>query len=256
MNKQKKRKIYIVFGFAVIVTFIFYVISNADGDLLKVTFLNVGDGNAVFVWTPNGNNILINAGGDASVLQALGRVMPFYERSIDAVFATDGSQSSSGGLPEVLKNYQIGEYFKTGSLQTGNSIDLGGGVFLKILFTGNDKNFGQSIAAEIVYGKTKFLIMPNDISENTENYLAETFSGALKSDILGVSHNGADGYLSGTFLSAVSPRFSVVNVSKNNKYGYPAQDTLSLLTGIKSTVFETYNGDVTFISDAKSVLNI
>ena len=61
MNKQKKRKIYIVFGFAVIVTFIFYVISNADGDLLKVTFLNVGDGNAVFVRTPNGNNILINA---------------------------------------------------------------------------------------------------------------------------------------------------------------------------------------------------
>jgi len=265
----------IILGFLLITALIFYVVYNENDDLLKVTFLNVGDGHAIFIRSPNGNQFLINAGSDTSILRALGRVIPFYDRTIDAVFLTDGDQASIGGMPEVLKNYTIKTYIesaasghgvayhemeneitkkniKTDFIRSGSIVDLGGNAYLRILFINDDTKAGESMVAQIVYGDSTFLIMPNNISTTIENYLAGIFQSKLKSTVFEAPHSGAKNYLSDTFLSAVAPEFSIISVNKNNKNGYPVQETLDALLSVKSIILETYNGDISFVSNGQN----
>ena len=105
---------------------IFYtVFAEAQNNLLKVTSLDVGQGDAIFIETPTGNQLLIDGGPDKNILNALGRVMPFYDRNIDMILSTHPDQDHIGGIPEVLKNYSIGEYIGNGATSsTGTFIEL------------------------------------------------------------------------------------------------------------------------------------
>lgn len=127
-------------------------IAGLDG-LLHVYFLNVGQGDAELIEI-NGNQVLIDGGPDGTILQELGRVMPFYDHSIDLVILTHPHADHVTGLVEVLKKYKIGqiienytpyatavyaEWNKEKSLipvtqaRGGQAIDLGGGAKLTIL---------------------------------------------------------------------------------------------------------------------------
>src|SRR3989344_5668011 len=79
---------------------------SAGGEL-KFYLLDVGQGDAIFIETPSGNQILIDGGPDKSVLRELGEVMPFYDRTIDLVILTHPHLDHAGGLVEVLKNYEV-----------------------------------------------------------------------------------------------------------------------------------------------------
>ena len=164
---------------------IFYtVFAETKSNFLKVTFLDVGQGDAIFIESPTGNQFLIDGGPGTSILNALGRVMPFYDKTIDAVLTTHPDQDHIGGIPEVLKNYTVGEYIDSGATSStgtflelknelaknntkteiaiaGEVIDLGGGAYLKILYPENDlksKDTNEnSVIAKLYYGNSTFL---------------------------------------------------------------------------------------------------
>ena len=85
-----------------------------DRDKLKFYMLDVGQGDAIFIETPSGNQILFDGGQDRKILEELGKVMPFYDRSIDLVILTHPHLDHAGGLLEVLKNYEVGELMDGG----------------------------------------------------------------------------------------------------------------------------------------------
>lgn len=77
-------------------------------EILNVSVLEVGKkGSAVLVQSPNGKIILIDAGPDASILRALGKELPPWQRKIDAVLLTSEKSSAAGGLPDVLSHYKV-----------------------------------------------------------------------------------------------------------------------------------------------------
>src|SRR3989344_1547861 len=80
--------------------------SQKDG-LLKIHFLDVGQGDAIFIETPNGSQVLIDGGPDSKVLQELAKVMPFYDREIDMVVATHPHADHVAGLIGVLERYDV-----------------------------------------------------------------------------------------------------------------------------------------------------
>ena len=75
--------------------------------LLKIYFFDVGQGDGIFVETPNGNQVLIDGGPDNKVLQELAKVIPFYDREIDMVVATHPHADHIAGLIGVLERYDV-----------------------------------------------------------------------------------------------------------------------------------------------------
>ena len=185
---------------------------------LIVAFLNIGQGDAVYIEAPNGNQMLIDAGGSKSILRELGKIMPFYDRSIDAVVATHPDKDHLGGFQDVLEKYKVDLILESGVkskntksvlavesavkkkniykllARRGMRVDLGGGAIFQVFFpdrdvSGVDTNDG-SIVGKLIYGGHSFLLT-GDSPQKIEEYLVEQSSDELKSDVLKAGHHGS-----------------------------------------------------------------
>ncbi len=88
---------------------VYYALAQTSrGDTLSVTFLDIGQGDAIFIQAPSGAQVLIDGGKNRTVIRELARVMPFFDRSLDVVIGTHPDADHIGGLPEVLKRYRVG----------------------------------------------------------------------------------------------------------------------------------------------------
>lgn len=279
--KLNNIKLYFLLILLLVNGMIFYtVFAESRSNILKVIFLDIGQGDAIFIESPIGNQVLIDGGPNKNILNALGRVMPIYDRSIDMVMTTHPDQDHIGGIPEVLKNYNVGEYISNGDssdtetfkelerqivdkniknslVQTGDIIDIGGDVFLEILYPrtfpmGNDTN-KNSIVTKLYYGNSTFLLT-GDIPTSVEEYLVNIWGEYIDSDVLKVAHHGSKNSLSTKFFSAVSPKYSVISASENNRYGHPHKEIIEGLESIDSIILETSKiGDIVFTSDGQNI---
>ena len=153
--------------------------------VLTVSFLNIGQGDAIFIDAPSGRQVLIDGGPDRSVLRELGRILPWWDRSIDVVVATHPDADHISGLVDMLQRYRVENIFhpgvekNTGPAESmllsvasegaretiarrGQIIDLGSGAYIEILFPDRDVSSVEtntaSIVARLVYGDTSFML--------------------------------------------------------------------------------------------------
>lgn len=248
----------------------------AGPQYLEVDFLNVGQGDAAFIETPQGHQILIDGGPDSTVLEKLDKLLPFWDREIDAVILTHPELDHMQGLVEVLQRYGVGYILWNGAeretlgfkkwanlLDKAKVIVAKAGVKIKagsakidILhpsgsLPGND----GSIVLMLNYGKNSFLFT-GDISNKAENQLVGSpTSHTLKADVLKVAHHGSKYSSSENFLAAASPKYAVISVGKNS-YGHPTQEVLQRLKKYDIKILRTdINGDVKFISNGNGISN-
>lgn len=243
---------------------------------LRVSFLNVGQGDAIFIESPTGTQMLIDGGRDRSVLRELGKRMSPLDRSIDMIVATHPDADHIGGLPGVFKNYKV-EKFLTSNIESntntsasllnavekeekievldarrGMRIGLGEGVYADILFPDRkvsdvETNTG-SIVIRLVYGTTEFMFT-GDSPSAIENWLVTLDGQSLHSDVLKAGHHGSRTSTSGEWLSVVQPRFVVVSAGKNNSYGHPHQEVVDKIITTGATLLSTTDGAVRFVSN-------
>jgi len=274
--KSKKIKQFFLFFLLIINIVIFYaVFCNNKNKPLKVVFLDVGQGDSIFIESPVGNQLLIDGGPNKKVLDSIGKVMPFYDRSIDIVLATHPDQDHIGGIPEIFKNYSVEYFLYTGATSStnifkelvnkvsqnkikeeivlaGTIIDLGGGAVLEVLYPSGiswkDAN-DSSIVAKLYYGDSSF-ILTGDAPKEVGDYLANIGKNDLTSDVLKIAHHGSADSLSESFISKVSPEFSIISAGLDNKYGHPHKEVVDFLNDTESVFLSTYElGNIFFISD-------
>jgi competence protein ComEC len=261
--------------------FVWYaVFSEERGGLLTVAFLDVGQGDAIFIEAPNGNQTLVDGGPDKKVLRGLSEIMPFYDHSIDVVVATHPDQDHIGGLPDVLKKFKVGAVMEPGVksysesfkafenisknkgikkifARRGQRIILDESVYIDILFPDRD-TFGwdannASVVAKVVYGDTSFLLT-GDSPKRIEGYLVLLDGENLKTDVLKLGHHGSRTSTSGLFLSAAEPKIVVISAGKNNRYGHPHRETEKMLEDFKIDSLATYKkGTIIIKSDGNNV---
>ncbi|MBI4692335.1 MAG: MBL fold metallo-hydrolase [Candidatus Terrybacteria bacterium] len=249
--------------------FVWYAVYAENRQGLEVYFLDVGQGDAIFIETSNGNQILIDAGPNRQVLRELSKVMPFYDRSIDVVMESHPDSDHIGGLPEVLGRYDVtlviesgvgsdnAVYVETEKIisekrikkilaRRGMQINLGDGAHLDILFpdrdiSGLDTN-DASIVARLIYGENEFLFT-GDSPKKMEKYLVSLDgnppAGGLQSDVLKLGHHGSKTSSSEEFLGYVKPLYAVISAGKNNRYGHPHQEILERLNQFKIPYLRT-----------------
>lgn len=258
------------------------VFAKENQSKLIVAFLDVGQGDAIFIQTPSGNQILIDGGADKKVLRELSKIMPFHDRSIDIVMISHPDKDHIGGLPSVFENYDVSAFVEPGVgadteiysvlknlVKEENSkiifarsnlvFNLDENIFLEILFpdrdiSGMDTN-DSSIVARLVYGDNSFLFT-GDSPRKIEEYLVSLEDEKLDSDVLKVGHHGSKTSSSKSFIGFVSPEYAVISVGLDNKYGHPNKEVLDLLNefGVK-TLKTSESGTIIFETDGE-LLNL
>ena len=259
--------------------FIYYILFSADRNSLVVSFLNIGQGDAIFIQTPGGYDVLIDGGKNRELLKELGGVMSFFDRDIDIVLATHPDQDHIGGLPFLFERYSINTYISPEvscstnvckaleqsitkessrriTARRGTVIDFGDGVYLSILFPDRAvvdlETNTASIVTRLVYGNNSVLLT-GDSPISIENFLVSRDGENLDSDILKVGHHGSRTSSSENFIRLVSPAISVISAAKGNSYGHPHKEVVDILTKAESGIFGTYEkGRITLVSDGKS----
>lgn len=243
-------------------------------------FFDVGQGDGIFLEAPGGVQVLIDGGPDGRILSKLGSVMPFWDRSIDAILLTHPHADHLDGALEVLKRYRVDTIIESGVnhsipeykewrtmlkeknvnvlvAHAGQRMRFSDSGYLDILTPFEDyedlssKNVHDSmVVSRLVYGSTTALMM-GDAERQIEYRLL--FSGiAIDSDILKVGHHGSKTSTSEEFLRAVSPDVAVISVGKKNRYGHPYQEVLDRLKNFRVQVLRTdEDRDIIFVSDGK-----
>lgn len=280
---KQNLKWYFLGGLFIVTIFIWGVVLYEDrGGVLTVAFLDVGQGDSIFIESPNGNQVLIDGGSNKKVLRELGEIMSFYDRSINVVIATHPDKDHSGGLVPVLENFSVdiviepGVESDTKIYQSFEDIieekeikrilarrdmvvvlDRKNGIYLSILFpnqdvSGWDKN-DASIVAKLIYKDTSFLLT-GDSPKGIESYLVYTDGPSLKTDVLKLGHHGSKTSSSEAFLQAANPLYAIISAGENNRYGHPHKEVLDRLEKLNISYLATYEeGTITFQSDGKEI---
>jgi competence protein ComEC len=250
--------------------------------VLKVSFLDVGQGDAIFIESPTGRQMLIDGGNNRAVIRQLAHVMPWYDRTIDVLVATHPDADHIGGLIDVLRRYRVGlivessvrdaegadaKAFEKAAVaeggkrvlgERGDIIDLGKGLYIETLFPDRsvpaiETNTG-ALVMRVIYGETSFLLT-SDSPKAIEDYLVRLDGSQLNSTILKVGHHGSRTSSDLAFVGFVSPEYAIYSRGCDNSYGHPHDEVIRTFAQLGIPTLDTCTeGTITFASDGKTVV--
>ena len=247
---------------------------NITGNL-QVIFVDVDQGDATFIRTPNGETLLID-GGEYDTYDT--HLAPFLReqgiQSIDAAIVTHYHSDHMGSIQSLtedggVKTLILPDYDDTDNskkhleqaaadngtkvqyVSSGNTIETScEGLTIKVLHPAKGGSYGSnfhnnsSLVLHITYGKTSFLIT-GDIETRVEKELVE--NSDVRCDVLKVPHHGSSSSSSKKFIQTADPTYAIIPVGKNNSYGHPHHETLDLLENEDIRVYRTdTDGDISF----------
>jgi competence protein ComEC len=273
--------VFLVFN--VLNQYIFTIGATEAIDYLYVHFLDVGQGDASLIKTPNGQNILIDGGPGENILEPLSQVLPWHEQTIDLMILTHPHDDHVAGLIPVIKKYRVNKILYTGVVHTSPTylefldivknkkiplaiinhpqlVNLGEDIYLNIVYPLNDlfaksvSNLNNtSIVARVVYGDISFLFT-GDAEIEVEQELLE-LEVDLKSEVIKVGHHGSKTSSSEEFVNSVKPDFAVFSLGGDNSFGHPSLRTIKRYERIGSEILRTdLDKTISFMSDGKSII--
>jgi competence protein ComEC len=265
-------------------------LSGRSDGTLRVTFLDVGQGDAAVVELPDGRVMLVDAGGWSAAYDAGERVVaPFLRRygihAVDALVVTHPHGDHAGGAPAVMRTVPVARVLGGGGAESlfvrfpgiaaggrqvfqagacGDRIDGGEEVRIFILWpppgtppgideTGTNNS---SLVMKVCFGPVSFLFA-GDAGIDAEAEMIDRFGAFLHATVLKVGHHGSSGSTSTPFLQAVAPRYAVVSVGAGNRFGHPSATTLNRLAAAGTDICRTdEDGAVMFETDGRTITRV
>lgn len=249
---------------------------------VSVSFLDVGQGDAILIEGKTGNQILIDGGPNKTVLRMISQELSYFDRSIDVVMETHPDKDHIGGFPYILERYTVKQFIEPGVesengiddeirrirlkkhidstlARSGTIIDFHDGSYLRILFPDTDvsqwETNNASIVAQYVYGDTCFLLT-GDSPISVEEYLVLQYEKALHCQVLKLGHHGSRTSTSQQYLDVVQPEIAIVSAGKGNSYGHPHPEVIDMLAKQRVSIQSTgEKGTITIYSDGNRIWN-
>lgn len=243
---------------------------------LSVYFLNVGQGDATYIKTPAGDDILIDAGKNEAGDVVVDYLKQLGVDDLEIMISTHPDADHVGGLDTVLTHFKVESVYAPKVSHTTDTFkdfllavkkegltikEAKAGVTLplkgvKASFVGPVKAYGDdlnewSAVLHLAYGTNAFLFTGDAEKKSEADMIAA--KKTLKADVLKTGHHGSVSSTSPALLKAVSPKYAVISVG-DNSYGHPAATILNRLKSAKVTTYRTdLSGTVTAISDGKKI---
>jgi competence protein ComEC len=243
---------------------IWIAVAHLPDSRLHVAFLDVGQGDAIFIETPRGNRVLIDGGpSPAMLLAALGRHLPFWDRRIDLVLLSHPHDDHLRGLLAVLDRYDVRQVLVSNVSHTSSvaqhwrqqlangsvpilaiqhplQVDLGDGPIMTV-FPPDVTDYANldetSLVAQLSWQSVSFLFT-GDLEAEGMLKLAQA-GWPLACTVLKVPHHGSDQAGSENLLAVTCPDLAIISVGAGNRFGHPAQGTLAQLESAGAQVLRT-----------------
>jgi len=255
--------------------------TQPDG-YLHVAFLDVGQGDAIFIQTPAGRQVLVDGGQYPSRLnEQLEPYLPFWDRNLDLMVATHPDADHVSGLPDLLQRYSVAllltgpdreERGEDGPYRTllegaetrgmpvlparaGERIKLDDGVTLECVHPGplvlENDNEG-SVVLRLVYDDFS-LLLTGDAGEAAEEAMLAS-GQSLQALVLKAGHHGARTSTGDGFLAVVQPQIVIVSAGADNRFGHPHPEMLARASAAGATVLRTDElGTIEVITDGRQM---
>ncbi|HUV05559.1 MAG TPA: ComEC/Rec2 family competence protein [Armatimonadota bacterium] len=272
--RAHKERLAIV-SLAVIAAVIWWQALSRGERTFSVWFLDVGQGDCIFLRTPSQRTILVDGGGRSdkpySDLMGMKVVTPILRREavnrIDVVVLTHPHEDHVQGLVPVLRDFYVGMVLDPGiphgsesyrrflsliekrripyrRATRGQVIDFGDGVRAQVLHpppvrlsgTRDDAN-NNSIVLRLTYGKSSVLLTGDADAKAEGDILASGIH--VRSDVLKIAHHGSDSAASDQWLDAVRARLAVISVGRSNPFGHPSRRLLDRLSAHRMDIRRT-----------------
>lgn len=249
--------------------------NSRPADHVRLEFFDVGQGDAAYLRTPEGNDVVIDTGPGEAVLSKLGRAMPHTDRTIELVVLTHPHADHISGMVEILKRYRVEKVmlpeadYDSATYRAlldllareeaqiirprlGQRVFLDSSTVMDIIYpvlaerqaAPPDIN-DVSVVARLSFGRMNVLLT-GDSGKNIENFILDA-GLPLEAEILKVGHHGSRHSTSEKFLGQVQPRYSVISVGKNS-YGHPHEEVLGALQEADTETLRTdEGGDIRFL---------
>lgn len=278
---MKRKIIFFTLFIAFFVGLYFIFAHYQKPKTLKVYFLDVGQGDAIFIKTPNGKTMLVDAGAGNNVLAPLSKHFLFKKKHIDIALATHPDADHVGGFAQILQIYDVGAFVESGFdhdtqvvdqiqnlindknikhviAREGTKIDLGDNVSFNIIAPNeaemNRESNDASIVGMLVYGNTSFMLT-GDAPITTEIRLVKNYANSLKTNVLKLGHHGSRTSSAIEFLQTVGPDIAIISAGRNNRYGHPHLEVLNRLDYLKIPYLSTAEkGTICLESDGVKIL--
>lgn len=248
---------------------------NTNNDLLKVHYLDVGQGDSIFVELPNNETMLIDAAESYQSENIINYLKNLNYQKIDYVIGTHPHTDHIGGLKDIINTFEIGKIYmpkvisttktyesllmaikdknlKINTAKAGTSIIDTDALKINILAPNNSiytELNNYSVVTKITYGTTKFLFM-GDAEKLSENEIKEN----LTADVIKIGHHGSNTSSSIDFIKKVNAKYGIISVGLNNKYNLPKEETITNWENYGTKIYLTStNGTIRASSDGTNI---
>jgi competence protein ComEC len=240
---------------------------------LRVTFVDVGQGDSAVMELPDKKTIVVDTGRTgretAAYLRYLGK------RDIDALVLTHSHPDHTGGMEYLMKRFTVKEIWDSGRiaypqdhpvnavhriLERGDIVEAPGYRITVLhpyreFYTLSEDSYSEENSSSLVLkvtGKKKSFLLAGDIEEEAEEDIAH-LKNWLSSDVMKIPHHGSRTSAQDDFLREVSPSITVISVGRDNAFGHPSQEVLDKFEG-KSILRTDQDGAVMIVEKGEDLL--
>lgn len=265
------------------------IFQNKGQSQLKITFLDVGQGDAVHIQTPSEKHILVDVGRWNPGYDSGSRVITPYLKhrgveTVDAVILSHPHADHIGGIESVMNEFKVLNIYQSSyeyesqlynnyvrkadslgisvqNVYAGDLIDIESNLRLYVLGPleketkpSNPNNY--SVVVKIVYGDQSILLT-GDAESQQELDLVTYYGDFLRSNLYKMGHHGSRTSSTKTFIEHVEPEISVASLAFRNRFRHPNRDAVSRVsTYSEENYFTSLEGAVVFKSNGKGLQRV
>ena len=248
--------------------------NKTENNLIKVHFIDVGQGDSIFIELPNKKTMLIDAGESSKGKIVSNYISNLGYHKIDYIVGTHPHTDHIGGLAQIINTFDIGNIYMPNAISTSKTYEnllntilqkglkittakVGINIIseddlnIDVIAPNKEYNSLNNLSAviKITYKNKKFLFMGDAETESENDIISD-----VSADVIKIGHHGSNTSSGQSFINKVNPEYAIIMVGNNNQYNHPYQIIIDRWTEIGAKIYRTdINGNIIISSDGNSI---